>query len=459
MEEKKKNDLKDKTVLQDPENIIKSTEADTETIVDFMHEEIKKRPVNHKKILQRARETMVIAVLFGTVSCLVFAILLPIINNALNPGEETTQTVTLPEEKPSEELTPEDMVENDRKKEASEEKQKLSEELDALLDEKIIGVEQYKRISASLQNLAKENAGMIAAVSGITSDTDWFNDSYENRDTTAGLVTKKTDTEIFILVQSRRIEDAQKILVTFHDGTEAEAQIKSSDSITGLSVLSVPLSSVPAENRAVIKEAAMGTSVNTILTGAPVIAIGSPTGTLESVIYGNVTGSGESLEIADNYLCRITTDIYGSSDATGFLINLDGEVVGMIDMRYKDSNVPNMLCGIGISELRPIIRRLEEGGTKAYLGVSGIDVTQEISDANEIPLGVWVTHVEEDSPAMAAGIQKGDVITGVGKNDILTMAGLTIQLTQTEPGETVTLRIMRRNGGSFEEIKVSVTAQ
>ena len=169
--------------------------------------------------------------------------------------------------------------------------------------------------------------------------------------------------------------------------------------------------------------------------------------------------SRENLEIADNYLCRITTDIYGSSDATGFLINLDGEVVGMIDMRYKDSNVPNMLCGIGISELRPIIRRLEEGKTKAYLGVSGIDVTQEISEANEIPLGVWVTRVEEDSPAMAAGIQKGDVITGVGKNDILTMAGLTIQLTQTEPGETVTLRIMRRNGGSFEEIKVSVTAQ
>ena len=126
---------------------------------------------------------------------------------------------------------------------------------------------------------------------------------------------------------------------------------------------------------------------------------------------------------------------------------------------YKDSNVPNMLCSIGISELRPIIRRLEEGKTKAYLGVSGIDVTQEISEANEIPLGVWVTRVEEDSPAMAAGIQKGDVITGVGKNDILTMAGLTIQLTQTEPGETVTLRIMRRNGGSFEEIKVSVTAQ
>ena len=280
---------------------------------------------------------------------------------------------------------------------------------------------------------------MIAAVSGITSDTDWFDDSYENRDTTAGLVTKKTDTEIFILVQSRRIADAQKILVTFHDGTEAEAQIKGSDSITGLSVLSVPVSSVPAANRAEIKEAELGTSANTILTGAPVIAIGSPTGTLETVIYGNVTGSGENLEIADNYLCRITTDIYGSNDATGFLINLDGEVVGMIDMRYKDSNVP--------------------GKTKAYLGVSGIDVTQEISEANEIPLGVWVTRVEEDSPAMAAGIQKGDVITGVGKNDILTMAGLTIQLTQTEPGETVTLRIMRRNGGSFEEIKVSVTAQ
>lgn len=452
-------DPDERSVLQEPENLLRSTEADTEDIVDFMHEEIKKRPVNRRKLLRRARETVGIAVIFGAVSCIVFAILLPVINNLLYPKEQTTQAVTLPEEKPSEELTPEDMVENERKREATEEKEWIREELEGLLDEKIVGVEQQKRISSALQELAVESEGMIATVSAITSDMDWFNASYENTNTTSGLVTSKTGTEIDILVQSRRIANAERILVTFHDGTEAEAQVRGSDGITGLTILSVPLSAVPAGNRAAIREAVFGSSAGPIVIGTPVTAIGSPTGTPGSVIYGNVTGADENLRILDNDLCRLTTDIYGSGDASGFLINLDGAVVGMIDMRYRDSSIPNMLCAVGISELRPIIRRIEAGGTKAFLGISGINVTEEISMTNRIPVGVWVTGVDDDSPAMAAGIQKGDVIVGCGKTDILHMAGLIVQLEQTEPGQTVTLRIQRRKGEGYEEIRVPVTTQ
>ena len=131
----------------------------------------------------------------------------------------------------------------------------------------------------------------------------------------------------------------------------------------------------------------------------------------------------------------------------------------MLDMRYRSNDVPNMLCAVGISELRPIIRRMESGGTKAFLGITGADVTTEISESNNIPVGVWVRHVEEDSPAMAAGIQKGDVITGFGKADILYMSNLIAQLEQTDPGSNITLEIMRRNGDAYEEIKVPVTTQ
>ena len=428
MEDKKKYALPDDPVMQDPEEIIKGSEADTEDIVDFMHEEIKKRPMNRRKFLRQAQQAMVMAVLFGVVSCLVFAILLPVINNVLNPGEETAQTPALPEAKPSEELSPEELVENERKREDTEERQRISEELDALLDEKIVGVEQYKRISLAMQELAKQNSGMIALVSGITSDTDLFNDAYENRNTVSGLVTKKTDTEVCVLVQSHRIEDAQRIMVTFHDGTEAEAQIAGSDRITGLTVLSVPMTSIPPKNRVDIKEAVLGSSLSSIITGAPVIAIGSPTGTPGSVIYGYVTSAEDNLELLDNDLYRLCTDIYGSGDATGF-------------------------------QLRPIIRRMESGGTKAFLGITGADVTTEISESNNIPVGVWVRHVEEDSPAMAAGIQKGDVITGFGKADILYMSNLIAQLEQTDPGSNITLEIMRRNGDAYEEIKVPVTTQ
>lgn len=454
-----RNRMTDETGMPDPENIIRTSEADTEDIVDFMHEEIKKRPVNRKKLLQRARETVGIAVVFGVVSCIVFAILLPVINNILYPNEKTTQTLTLPEEKPSEELSPEDMVENERKREASEEKERIREELEGLLDEKIVGVEQQKRISAALQELAADSSDMIAMVSGITSDMDWFNDAYENKNTAAGLVTARTSSEINILVQSRRISDAQKILVTFHSGAEAEAQVRGSDEITGLTLLSVPLSSIPPEKRSAIRAASFGSSVGSIITGAPVAAIGSPTGTPGSVIYGYVTSADESLRLPDNDLCRLSTDIYGSGDATGFLINLDGAVVGMIDTRYRDNSIPNMLCAVGISELRPIIHRMETGGTKSFLGISGINVTDEISEANRIPVGVWVTGIEDDSPAMDAGIQKGDIIVGCGKTEILHMAGLIVQLEQTEPGQNISLRIQRRKGDSFEEIRVPITTQ
>ena len=443
----------------EPEQIIKSTEADTENIVDFMHEEIKKRPMNRKKLMQRARETMAIAVLFGVVSCIVFAILLPIINNIVNPGEKETMTVTLPETSESEELTPEEMLENERKREATKEKARIEDELDSLLDEKIIGVEQQKRISASLQQLAADSSGMIAAVSGITSDTDWFNDSYENKDTVSGLVTKKTTSTIYVLVHSKSVEDASRILVTFKDGAEAEAEIAGSDPTTGITVLSVPMNAIPAEQRAGISEAVLGLSAGSIITGAPVIAIGSPTGTYGSVIYGNVTAADVNLEILDNNLYSLTTDIYGSREATGFLINLDGQVVGMIDMRYSDGNIPNMLCAVGISEMTPIIRRLESGREKAFLGICGINVTEEISKANDIPVGIWVTRVEDDSPAMAAGIQKGDVIVGYGSKEIYNMAGLIMSLEDTDPGQNIALHIMRRKGVEFESINVNVATE
>ena len=462
MDEKKRPDVRrrpEDTAVPDPEDILRNSEADTEDIVDFMHEEIKKRPVNRKKLLQRARDTVAVAIIFGAVSCIVFAILLPVINNVLYPNENTTQAVTLPEEKPSEELSPEDMVENEREREATEEKERIREELEGLLDEKIVGVEQQKRISAAMQELAANSSGMIVTVSGITSDMDWFNAAYENKNTASGLVTSRAGTEIHILVQSRRISDAERILVTFCDGTEAEAQIRGKDDTTGLALLSVPLSAIPVENRTLVREASYGSSAGRIVKGTTVVAIGSPTGTPESVVFGNVTGADESLRITDNDLYRLSTDIYGSTEATGFLINLDGAVIGMIDTRYRDSNIPNMLCAVGISELRPIIQRMEEGGTRAFLGISGIDVTDEISQANNIPVGVWVTGVEEDSPAMAAGIQKGDVIVGCGKEEILRMAGLILQLEEIEPGQNITLRIQRRKGDQFEEMKLPVTTR
>ena len=88
-----------------------------------------------------------------------------------------------------------------------------------------------------------------------------------------------------------------------------------------------------------------------------------------------------------------------------------------------------------------------------------INVTEEISKANDIPVGIWVTRVEDDSPAMAAGIQKGDVIVGYGSKEIYNMAGLIMSLEDTDPGQNIALHIMRRKGGEFESINVNVATE
>ena len=196
-------------------------EADTGDIVDFMHEEIKKRPMNRRRLLKQARDTVLIAVVFGIVSCIVFAILLPIINNILYPGEDTSQAVSLPEANPSEELSPEDLVESEREREATEGRAWVREELEGILDEQFIGVEQQKRISASLQELAEEKSGMIVTVSGITSDTDWFNDELSK----AGI----EDEWIFIDQPSINEEDGYT-----YDGTAKEpaVEVKDGDTVT-----------------------------------------------------------------------------------------------------------------------------------------------------------------------------------------------------------------------------------
>ena len=70
-----------------------------------------------------------------------------------------------------------------------------------------------------------------------------------------------------------------------------------------------------------------------------------------------------------------------------------------------------------------------------------------------------MTRVEDDSPAMAAGIQKGDVIVGYGSKEIYNMAGLIMSLEDTDPGQNIALHIMRRKGGEFESINVNVATE
>jgi serine protease Do len=96
--------------------------------IGFMQEEIKKRPLNRKKMMRRMTIVAVMAAVFGTVACLFFLLLEPIFNRMLYP-EEAVTGVTYPEETVSEELTPEEMLVNEEEKAATEEQERIRQEV------------------------------------------------------------------------------------------------------------------------------------------------------------------------------------------------------------------------------------------------------------------------------------------------------------------------------------------
>ena len=108
--------------------------------IEFLQEEIKKRPLNRKKMMRRMMMTAIMAAVFGAVACLFFLLLEPIFNRVLYP-EEAVTGVSYPEETVTEELTPEEMIENEEEKAATEEQERIREEVERFLQDKSQGRE------------------------------------------------------------------------------------------------------------------------------------------------------------------------------------------------------------------------------------------------------------------------------------------------------------------------------
>lgn len=423
---------------------------------DFMREKIKQKPVNKRKLLRRTVITIAMAVVFGLVACVTFLILEPVISNRLYPEEEP-QEVVFPEETLMEEMNPEDMLVND---EVEEEPQPVEveledEQIEELLAQVEFGLEDYQSVYNELAKLAEKAGRSMVTVTGVTSDVDWFNNIYENVASASGVIVASNGKAMLVLVSAGTLNGADTIEVTFCDQTQAKAEIVQKDPSTGLAILSVPLVSISEETLNVIEKAELGSSNTARLTGTPVIALGSPLGTSNSVCYGIVTSSGTLIDMPDASYQKIMTDIYGSRNATGVLINLKGMVIGIIDNVNTSNDMGNLLTAYGITELKRTIEQMSNDKERAYLGIHGADVPKEALDDPEIdiPPGAYIREIEIDSPAMAAGIQSGDVVIQVGETPITTYHELLNIIRGVEPEEIQTFTLVRQG----HEMKVDVT--
>ena len=313
----------------------------------FISEKIKQRPVNRKKLLMRTVITVSLAVIFGIVACFTFLLLQPVFSDRLYPEKEP-ETVSFPEESASDELTPEEMFADDSEiaaVEAMSLEANQKDQIDQAIAEYKFSSSDYSQMMASLKSVATEASRSIVQVTAITSDTNWFSSSYESIGSTSGLIVADSGNFYYVLVQADAVAEAESISVTFCDNTGAQAEIKLSDPITGLCVLTIKKTYVSIDTRSKIMTATLGSSNTNSFTGLPVIAIGNPIGIQGSISYGIVTSEKATLDLVDTAYKLITTDINGSSKGSGVIINLRGQVIGIIDM----SKQPDYLSFLNLS--------------------------------------------------------------------------------------------------------------
>lgn len=409
---------------------------------EFMKETIKAKPLDKKKLARQIGKLAGSGAVFGLAAALVFGALAPgLLQRAIerkNDQEVQFQNGTEETEEEQEET--------------QEDQEDTQQEQTTIIQE--MTPEDYQTLYSDIFSTAQEAEKSVVTVNSRQNDQDWFQTPYESQ--ISGLLVAESGQEYYILTEYRIVENVDRIEVTFCDGTTIDARFQKADSNTGFAIVKVEKSQVPAETQQAVAIAPLGESYN-VKQGEPVLAIGSPMGYSDSVGYGIVTSTSNAVSRVDAQYGLITTDITGSSKGSGVIVNLDGEIIGIITQSFANEDTQNLITGLSVSDSRELIRTLSGNQDIIYMGVTGTNITAEISEKKGIPKGVFVEEVEVDSPAMQVGIQNGDVIIEINGETVETVKGYQQQLKACKAGETINVKAMRQGTEGYVEVSFEVT--
>ncbi len=408
----------------------------------FIREIVKKKPLDKRGLLRKILSLAGAAVLAGVVASFVFVWMVPVAERMVN-GDSSRVSF------------PEDEEETSTSSQSVTDSSQPAQETPMPASQPEIGLEEYRQLYKDMLAVAEKPKRALVTVVGISSEMDYFNQNYENQKQISGLLAADNGQDLFILTEYRVVENVERIQVTFYDGSTVDAIYQRHDANTGLTILKVGLSELEDSTREGIELAPLGSSYG-VTQGEPVMAIGSPMGYSDSVAYGVITSVTNKISTLDTEYNLLTTDINGSGEGSGVLINLDGEIIGIIAQSYSTED-KDIITALAVSQIKDLIESLSNDEARPYIGIKGQDVTAQISHRTGIPKGVLVTAVQADSPAMLAGMKEYDVVVKIGEDEISSFRQYRDRLDQLTPGQTVILTAMRRGAEGYAEVEFEVT--
>ena len=310
---------------------------------------------------------------------------------------------------------------------------------------------------------------MVSIINTGTEITNFWGQNYsrETSSSGSGIIVGEKDGELLVVTNHHVASGADTLEVTFINGTTARAYVKGMDSDMDLAVLSVEKDSLDADTISAISIATLGDS-DDLKLGKPVIVIGNALGYGQSVTNGIISGLNREITMEDGSTGTFiqTNAAVNPGNSGGALLNINGEVIGIVSSKIGGSAIEGMGYAIPISSASPIISDLMEHKTKVdvvdeenagYLGVALRTVDELAITYYGMPAGAFIDETVEGEAADKAGIRQKDIIVKFEGEKITTKEDVLSNIRYYSAGETVTLTIARQENGEYVEHEIEVT--
>ena len=382
---------------------------------EFMRETIVKPPLTRKQIAKRVALFVCASAVFGGVAAVSFAAVKPFADRCFQEnGMQETSSVEFSKDDPDS-VSPSDGADADMTAQPEQMEQEIDEAVSEALSSYQFSADNFNSMTSVLRGIGEQGDKSIVTVSSGKQDTDIFGNPVENTGDYAGAVIAESDGEFLIFTYADAVRAADSINVRFSDGTKIAGTVRQIDEVLGMAVVAVP-----------------------------------------SLSFGTVSYVARNVQITDGLTRILYADISSNSQTGTFLINTAGEMVGWTSESCRSESCTDRTAAYTISSYKPILERLTNGVSAAYLGILGQDVSRAMQGSG-IPAGVYVTEAVSGSPAYDAGIQPGDIIVKFGTKEIGSFKDLQAQIENSASGVSVSVNVMRKGRDGYTEIPFLVS--
>ena len=252
----------------------------------------------------------------------------------------------------------------------------------------------------------------------------------------------------YIVTNHHVIDKATELSVTLNNNATYTASIIGSDPLTDIALIKI-------DTEESLPYLSFGDS-DMAKVGEWVLAVGNPFNLTSTVTAGII--SAKAREFQKNQSFIQTDAAVNPGNSGGALVNTNGDLIGInTAISSLNGSYIGYSFAVPSNTARKVVQDIMEFGTvkKAVLGIAAITSPEVLTEEFGVEdlEGVYISNVEEDSPAENSGLEKGDIIKKIDYLNISKFSDLTGYLSSKRPQDKVSIQVSR--GGkiiSFEVI-------